>query len=131
FVSLNSRNHLLLETEPAFGKFFAALRDFLGVRMADASRPATGTTTVVLPGPIGTGYEVIERLGSGGMGVVYKGRDRRLRRLVALKLLPDALAAEPLVRERFIHEAKAAASLDHPNICLVYGVDEAPGQLVS
>ena len=130
FVPLESRNHLLLGTEPAFAKFFAVVRDFLGVP-ARAPEPVRGVTTVVAPAQISTGYEVIERLGSGGMGVVYKARDRRLRRQVALKVLPDALSGEPLIRERFIHEAKAAASLDHPNICVVYGVDETPdGQLV-
>ncbi len=130
FVSLESRNHLLLSGEPAFVKFFAAVRGFLGLP-ADTVEPAAGDATVVVPGQISSGYDVIERLGSGGMGVVYQARDRRLGRLVALKVLPDALAGEPMIRERFIHEAKAAASLDHPNICMVYGVDEAPdGQLV-
>jgi pimeloyl-ACP methyl ester carboxylesterase/tRNA A-37 threonylcarbamoyl transferase component Bud32 len=84
-----------------------------------------------LPAQIGASYDVIDRIGGGGMGVVYKARDRRLTRLVALKVLPDALAGEPVIRERFLQEAKAAASLDHPNICTVFGVDEGPnGQLV-
>jgi prepilin-type N-terminal cleavage/methylation domain-containing protein len=130
FVPLESRNHLLLGTEPAFRKLFASIRGFLGVP-AGTPEPVSQATTVVVPAQMSTAYEVIERIGGGGMGVVYKARDRRLRRLVALKLLPDALAGEPQVRQRFIHEAKAAASLDHPNICLVYGVDETPdGQLV-
>jgi pimeloyl-ACP methyl ester carboxylesterase/tRNA A-37 threonylcarbamoyl transferase component Bud32 len=84
-----------------------------------------------LPAQIGASYDVIERIGGGGMGVVYRARDRRLMRHVALKVLPDALEGEPLIRERFLQEAKAAASLDHPNICTVYGVDQgANGQLV-
>jgi pimeloyl-ACP methyl ester carboxylesterase/tRNA A-37 threonylcarbamoyl transferase component Bud32 len=194
FVSLESRNHLLLGHEPAFPKFIEAIEEFLGVERrgsgppdrqrietifdhamdlpradrsgyldaacADdlalraavdrliASAEATGGTGRLIgamaaalgvgradagsvPAQIGATYDVIERIGGGGMGVVYRARDRRLLRYVALKVLPDALQGEPLIRERFLREAKAAASLDHPNICTVYGVDQAAdGQLV-
>jgi len=69
-------------------------------------------------------------LGSGGMGVVYKALDRRLQRFVALKFLPPYLGAEPELKLRFTQEAKAIASLDHPNLCTIYEVEETEdGQL--
>src|SRR5713101_2460399 len=70
-------------------------------------------------------YEILGKLGAGGMGVVYKARDTKLNRLVAIKLLPAAMQADPEARRRLMHEARAAAQLDHPNICSVYSVDEA------
>jgi serine/threonine protein kinase len=70
-------------------------------------------------------YQVLTRLGGGGMGVVYRARDLRLDRLVALKVLTLELARDPEAKARFLQEAKAASALDHPNICTVYEVDES------
>ncbi|HEX3233478.1 MAG TPA: protein kinase [Gemmatimonadales bacterium] len=76
-------------------------------------------------------YEILEQVGGGGMGIVYKARDPRLQRFVALKFLPSALSADPELKLRFLQEAKTIASLDHPNLCTIFEVAEPEaGQLV-
>jgi serine/threonine protein kinase len=94
---------------------------------ASVSMGDTPAQTVFTAGRRVGAYEIVAPLGAGGMGEVYKARDTRLNRTVAIKVLPARVALDPRARERFVHEARAVASLNHPHICTLHDVGNQEG----
>lgn len=111
----------LLECRPAGEEFFKAPAIEAGAKAMARESPAD------LSGQVLSHYAVLEKIGAGGMGVVYKARDTRLDRLIALKVLPLEKWLDPDRKRRFVQEAKAVSALNHPNIVVIHDIDSADG----
>src|SRR5947208_2582922 len=131
FVSEEVLSHAIWELRKAFGDDARNPR-YIQTLARKGYRLLAEVSYRVSPEPLAVGsrignYEILQMLGGGAMGEVYKAVDQRLGRVVALKFLPADLARDPSARRRFLHEAKAVASLDHPNVATLYEVGESEG----
>lgn len=131
FVSEEVLSHAIWELRKAFGDD-ARKPVYIQTIAKKGYRLLVEVSYRAAPEPLAAGcrigsYEILEPLGGGAMGEVYKARDQRLGRVVALKFLPADLARDPSARRRFLHEAKAVAALDHPNVATLYEVVESEG----
>jgi serine/threonine protein kinase/tetratricopeptide (TPR) repeat protein len=131
FVSEEVLSHAIWELRKAFGDEARNPR-YIQTIAKKGYRLLAEVSYRVAPEPLAPGsrignYEIVEMVGGGAMGEVYKARDQRFGRAVALKFLPADLARDPSARRRFVHEAKAVAALDHPNVATLYDMGESEG----